>query len=95
MAKKKSKPTKLLYVSILEAKPNPMFSESQRQAVRFLRYSRHYPCAECGKKARILWTALYAFRAMKMETFQMTPGEKVHPPLTPICQDHPFQPAYD
>lgn len=90
MAKKKSTPTTApLQVRIHEALPNPMFSEQQRQLIRFLRYNQHVPCAECGKKARTHWTMLCQFIPQTMGQFAMKPG-KSHAPLTPVCQDHPL-----
>lgn len=92
---KRRKPeSELLWVEVLEAKPNKMFTEELRQAVRFLRYSRAVACAECGKKQRILWTMICSFRAMNTRTFVMAPGP-VRMPLTPICQDHPLAPAVE
>ena len=45
-------PADFLQVEICEAKPNKLFTEDQRQGIRFLRYSRSVPCAECGKRRR-------------------------------------------
>lgn len=44
------KPVELLQVQILEAKPNKMFTEAERRAVRFLRFNRTVQCAECGRR---------------------------------------------
>lgn len=86
----------LLKVSILECKPNKMFTEWQRQGIRFLRFSRPVPCAECGKKKRTHWTALYEFRAgdMTKSMFVLKMG-KIHQPLTPVCDEHPLGYGFD
>lgn len=92
--KRKSKPAGILWVEILEAKPNKMFSERQRQCVRFLRYNRHVACAACGKKARVMWTLICQFRAVDFERSHIV--AKFFPrsftPLTPVCSDHPLRP---
>jgi hypothetical protein len=85
----------LLIVDLLEAKPNPLFTEEQRQMVRFLRYTRAVPCAECGRKKRILWTMLCEFWVFSMEPFIAKHGEKIHPPLTGVCQTHIMGPAIE
>lgn len=77
-----------LVVGIHEARPNPMFTESQRALVRFLRYSLSIPCAECGKKKRALWTMLCSFQALDMAPLVPARSGKVHLPLTPVCQGH-------
>ncbi len=75
-----------LYVQILEAKPNKMFSEDQRALVRFLRYNKSVPCAECGRRKRIHWTMLCSFQAYTMAAIVPKKSGKVHLPLTPVCQ---------
>lgn len=82
----------LVWVEILEAKPNKMFTENQRRAVRFLRYSRKVPCVECGKKIKVAWTMLCEFEAHTMGASAFNDSGKVHPPLTPVCGDHPLSP---
>lgn len=89
MAKRKQK---TLWVEILEAKPNKLFTEAQRQAVRFLRYSRRIPCTQCKKKRKIMWTMLCEFKAQSMGHITLVDGETIHPPLTPVCDEHPLQP---
>ena len=84
----------ILYVEILEAKPNKLFNEAQRQAVRFLRYNKFIPCAECGKKRKVMWTMLCEFKANIMGIDALEESEKVHPPLTPVCQDHLLVPNF-
>jgi hypothetical protein len=85
-----------LTVELLEAKPNPMFTEWQRQATRFLRYSKYVPCAECGKKAKVMWTQLFSFRCMDKGSFIVAQFTgKIHPPLTPVCGDHPLGPVFE
>lgn len=86
---KKADDYRELVVQILEAKPNKMFTEEQRSWVRFLRYSRSVPCAECGKRRRIHWTMLCSFIAKNMGQFVLT-GETVRMPLTPVCSEHPL-----
>lgn len=95
-AKKKIKAPDILCVEILEAKPNPMFSEQQRQGIRFLRYNKWIPCAACGKKVKVHWTALYQFKAgnMKSGQFVLQYYPQSFPPLTPVCGDHPLRPDY-
>lgn len=85
----------ILTVQILEAKPNPMFTEEQRAMVRFLRYNQTVPCAECQKKRRLLWTMLCSFRACNMDRgFALEHStSQTHAPLTPVCGDHPLIPA--
>lgn len=87
----------LLRVDICEAKPNPLFTESQRQAVRFLRYNKFIRCAACGKKAKVHWTMLLEFKAADMSgkgpRFSMRYYPQTFPPLTPVCSDHPLSPA--
>jgi hypothetical protein len=96
MAKKKVAGRTILGVQILEAKPNPMLTEEERQLIRFLRFNRHVPCVACGKKARIMWTALYQFKAgdMQNSSFTLRYYERSFAPLTPVCQDHPLAPHF-
>lgn len=95
--KKKGKKLDLLFVQILEAAPNRMFTEQERAGVRFLRFNRRIPCAECGKKVKIHWTCLYQFKCgdMKKSMFTLQFSDKVHLPLTPVCGDHPVAPHYE
>ena len=93
----KKMPRKLaLYVEILEAKPNKMFTEFQHQTTKFLRYSKAIACAECGKKRRLMWTQLFTFRCHNLVPglFSTVPG-KIHAPLTPVCGDHPLAPVFE
>lgn len=96
MSTKTKKANPLLRVQICEAKPNPLFTEAQRQSIRFLRFNRHVPCAECGKKVRIHITMLCEFRCGDMERsmFVLKFSDKKHAPLTPVCGDHPLKPAW-
>lgn len=82
-------PADVLQVAIFEAAPNDMFSEAQRANVRFLRFSHPVPCAECGKHTRKHWTMLYSFKALRMAFVIPAESGKIHPPLTPVCDDHP------
>lgn len=78
-----------LTVQILEARPNPLFTEAHRELVRFLRYEGDkVPCAECGKRKKILWTMLCSFQAWDLGGFAPKKSGKIHVPLTPVCQTH-------
>jgi hypothetical protein len=95
---KSTKPTASagpICVDIREAKPNKMFTEGQRAWVRFLVYNRAIPCAQCGKKRRIMWTMLCEFQCAVMEIFTAGLSDRRHMPLTPVCGDHPIGPATD
>ena len=87
---KKAKIVKLLCVDIREAKPNKLFTEEQRQSIRFLVYSRKIPCIRCNRKVKIMWTMLCEFYAVNFATTEN--GEKLKP-LTPVCGEHPLKPA--
>ena len=95
MAKKKEK-NKILYVQILEAKPNKLFTEQQRGSIRFLRYNKFIPCLECKKKRKVMWTMLCEFLALdfNQDIILSSNNGTVHPPLTPVCSDHPLQPKF-
>ena len=82
----------ILQVQILEAKPNKLFSEAQRAAVRFLRFNRSVPCTECGKRRRVMWTMLCEFYAYDFNTpgFTLVKPDKKHPPLDAVCGAHPL-----
>ena len=87
----------LLQVSVREAKPNKMFTEEQRQDVRFLIYNRPVACAHCGRKTRSHWTLLCAFRSMAaLEDMpfggDLSHNDKSFPPLTPVCGEHALAP---
>lgn len=86
----------LLWVDICEARPNKLFTEQQRQAVRFLRYNRRVPCAACGKKVRIHMTMLCQFKAGDLggSFGELKFYPKSFPPLTPVCGDHPVAPDF-
>jgi hypothetical protein len=77
-------------VQILEAKPNKLFTEEQREIVRFLRYTSAVPCAECGKRRKLHWTLLWSFKAKTMpkRAFVLQDSGKIHLPLTPVCTSH-------
>lgn len=83
----------IVHVQLMEAKPNKMFSEEQRQMVVFLRYSQAVPCAECGKRSKHHWTMLLSFSTVAMDMLVARPSETVHLPLTPVCCAHPMAPA--
>ena len=86
----------MLCVEICEAKPNKLFTEEERLWIRFLLYNKKVRCAECGKMAKVHWTMLCQFRAVTipLDSFVMREPEHSHPPLTPVCQDHPLSPAF-
>jgi hypothetical protein len=87
----------ILMVQVLEAKPNKMFTEEQRQLVRFLRYNQTIPCVECGKRRRIMWTMFCTFRAMNFDSHRFNLEKsttKIHAPLAPVCGAHPLAPAW-
>lgn len=88
--------SKILVVEILEAKPNKMFTEEQRAAVRFLRFNHAVSCLECGKRRRVMWTMLCEFYAYDFDAhpFTLVTPEKKHPPLAAVCGDHPLAPAW-
>lgn len=88
MSKRKVDTGGVLMLWLCEAKPNKMFSEEQRAAIRFLRYSAAVPCAECGRRKRTLWTALYSFKALNMGTLVPIESDKIHLPMTGVCQSH-------
>ena len=91
-----AKKPEILCVQILEAKPNPMFTEEQRASVRFLRFNQTVPCAECGHRRKVMWTMLCEFYAYNFNEpgLVMPKPEKKHPPLAPVCGDHPLEPAW-
>lgn len=95
MAKRRELPADFLWVDIVEAKRNKLFTEEQRQSVRFLRYNRSIRCAECGKRRRVMWTMLCTFLASSPAGFTMARGTKRHLPLTPVCGAHPIGPALE
>jgi len=84
----------ILCVQILEAKPNQMFTEEQRAAVRFLRFNRSVACMECGKKKKVMWTMLCEFYAHSMGQFAVLKSTKTHQPLEAVCGDHLLAPAW-
>jgi hypothetical protein len=94
-----------LVVEIIEARPNPLFSEAQRELVRFLRYYESgklikMPCAHCGKKKSVLWTQLCSFKALDFPknigfALKPAPDAKVYPPLTGVCQTHLMVPEME
>jgi hypothetical protein len=91
-----AKKREILVVQILEAKPNPMFTEEARVAVRFLRFNQAVPCAECGKRRKVMWTMLCEFYAHSLSApgLPVLGKGKKHAPLTPVCGDHPLGPAW-
>lgn len=69
-----------------------MFTEGQRQTVRFLRYNRKIECKACGKKSKLMWTMLCEFTAgdMKTSSIELKMFPQTFEPLTPVCDDHPL-----
>ncbi|MCJ7482613.1 MAG: hypothetical protein MUO31_06580 [Thermodesulfovibrionales bacterium] len=90
---KKTLPSPLC-VDIREAKPNKLFTEEQRELVRFLVYNKKVHCRRCNRKVKIMWTMLCEFYAMNMGQHSMDKGEK-YMPLTPVCSEHPLKPGID
>jgi hypothetical protein len=68
-------------VTFSNPKPNPMFTEEQHKATLFLRFSKPVPCAQCGRRRKLMWTQRWSF-------FVMLPSAKVHIPGTPVCTSH-------
>ena len=90
MAKEKQ----ILYVTISEANPNKLFTEEQRRSILFLIYNKKIACAECGRKVKKMWTMLCQFKAVTM-TDTLDESVKSHPPLTPVCDEHPLSPDFE
>lgn len=84
----------LLYVRLNEPKPNPMFTEWQRQSVRFLTYNKAVPCEECGRRSRHHWTLIVEFIANTMAHIVPFSSGLVHKPLAPVCRAHLLAPAW-
>lgn len=84
----------ILEVSICEAKPNKLFTEEERAWVRFLIYNQRIPCVECGRKVKKMWTMLCQFTCLNMDKLVAHEGKKSHPPLTPVCDEHPLAPDF-
>ena len=80
-------------IDFLPAKPNPLFTEQQRRATSFIRYSKPVPCAECGRRRKLMWTQRWSFRVMEMSFVVLQPSAKVHLPGTPVCTSHILAPA--
>jgi hypothetical protein len=88
------KKPELLCVSIREAKTNELFTEEQRRSVRFLIYNQRIPCAECGKKAKSMWTLLCQFKALNFNSDSLKESDRSHLPLTPVCKNHSLKPDF-
>jgi hypothetical protein len=74
-----------------EAKPNKMFSEEQRAAIRFVRFTKPVPCCECGKRSKTHWFSIRPFRALvwpKTQFAQPIDSGRVHIGFAPVCRDH-------
>lgn len=84
-------------IGVLEAKPNTIFTEEQRAAVRFLRYDGAVACAECGRRTKSHWTMLCSFEAKtfpKGLALTLADSGKTHLPFSPVCHAHPIAPAH-
>lgn len=86
--------SKILVVQILEAKPNAMFAEEQRAAIRFLRFNQWVRCQECGRRKKVMWTMVCEFYAHSMGQLTVEKSMKIHKPLDEVCQDHLLAPAW-
>ena len=82
-----------LVVGLYGARPNRMFTEDQRQMVRFLRYNQLVACCECGRRSKTHWTVLYSFEAQSLGFLVPKRSGKVHRPLDPVCRIHILAPA--
>jgi hypothetical protein len=82
-------------VHLLLARPNKMFPDWMTERLRFLRYAVAVPCACCGRRRKHHWTMLMNFQAVIFGKHQFTaePEPQVHPPLAPVCRDHPLAPC--
>ncbi len=82
-------------VTIAEARPNKLFSEELRQAIRFLRFSAPVACAECGTQRKTHWTMLMVFTAQTMpkQGFVLHASGKRHAPMRPVCRAHLLAPV--
>ncbi|HTA46368.1 MAG TPA: hypothetical protein VK789_28190 [Bryobacteraceae bacterium] len=79
-------PVPITYIA--EAAPNKMFSEEQRERVRFLRFEKAVPCCECGKRRKTHWTSRAPFRALTMATIVPIDSGRIHIGIAPVCRDH-------
>ena len=84
----KSAPAEPLLVGLYEARPNKLFTEEQRAAVRFLSYNQPVPCAECGRRSKTHWTVLYSFEAQSLGMLIPKRSGRIHMPLAPVCRAH-------
>lgn len=77
-------------VTIAEARPNTLFSEELRQAIRFLRFSVPVACAECGSTRKAHWTMLGPFFAhtFPKHAFVLQESGTRHEGMTPVCRAH-------
>lgn len=75
-------------------KPNPMFTEAQRQATLFVRYKESVPCAISGRMSKHHWTCQVRFKAARMEPgqFQLQFGRKWLKAGTPVLRECILQP---
>lgn len=92
MKKTRINPDSILWVDILEAKPNEMFSEDQRRLVRFLHYSHPVKCAQCGRRRKRHWTLRCSFKARDFDGL-LTKLPESHMPLSPVCPKHLLEAA--
>jgi hypothetical protein len=86
----------ILFVSLRDAKPNKLFTEEHRQSIPilFLVYNKTIPCAECGKKKKVMWTMLCQFKSPSRGASVVKESGKSHLPLTPVCQEHLLAPDF-
>ena len=89
-----TEPAAPITVELFEARPNKMWPEALRQAIRFLRFSAPVPCAECARKRKTHWTMLvpFAARTALQHRFALHDSGKVHAALQPVCRSHLLAP---
>lgn len=92
-------------IAVGEPKPNPMFNQWQTAITKYLTYSQAVPCAYCGRKSKRHWTQLKFFRiaegfetklpsgkVVESNSFALSEGKELFPPLTPVCTKHILAP---
>jgi hypothetical protein len=96
---------KLHYDVAVVVEPNPMFTPWQHAITKFLTYTQPVKCAYCGRTSKRHWTQLKFFRisegfemklpdgkVVKANSFTLSDGKELFPPLTPVCRKHILSP---